>query len=423
MRFVDYLLVLCCIFLINTTVLGQSPALFNYQAVLRDNAGQIIESENISLHVEIVLDSAEGTVIFSETHETETNAFGLVNLKIGSINSLEGVSWGEGLHFLRIFVNDDLMGVQQLMSVPYALHATTSADAFSGDYDDLANTPDFQNFITISDAQQGDMLFYHNDSWVLLPPGEEGQVLAVYEGIPQWMDIPGDDTDEGTVTDIDGNVYPIIIIGDQEWLGSNLRTTTFADGTPIAGNLSNAEWHANTTGAWAVYPHDNIPGIDSEEEMLVAYGALYNWFAVNNPAGLCPEGWQVASDDDWTALTDYLINNYDWIAHGNAANVLKSCRQQNSPLGGNCETDLHPRWDAHGAHYGTDDFEFSGLPGGSRQTGGSYSLIGGTGYWWTSTEFSTLTVFYRDLDAAYGSVLRASTNRERGFSVRCVKSE
>jgi len=422
MKYHYSILIVCCI-IINTTLFGQSPATFNYQAVLRDNTGEIMAQENISLNVEILRDSPEGEVVFSETHETETNEFGLVNLKIGSLNALEDVSWGEHHFFLRVFVNDVLMGVQQLVSVPFALHATSSSDSFSGDYEDLINTPDFQNFIALTDPQQGDMIFYHNDTWVSLPPGAEGQVLTVSDGIPQWKNIPEDDTDDGTVSDIDGNIYPVIVIGTQEWLGSNLRTTSFADGTPIAGNLSNSEWQANTTGAWAVYPHDNIQGIDSAEEMLEAYGALYNWFAVDNPAGLCPAGWHVATDDDWTALTDYLIDNYDWIANGNAANVLKSCRQQNSPLGGDCDTDMHPRWNAHGVQHGTDDFDFAGLPGGDRQTGGSYSLMGGTGFWWTSTEFSTLTVFYRDLDAAYGSVLRASTNRERGFAVRCVKSE
>lgn len=422
MRLNNSLLIFCCIIL-NTTVFSQSPATFNYQAVLRDNAGQIMAEEYISLNVEILRGSSEGEVVFSETHETTTNEFGLVVLEIGSFNSLEGISWGEYLYYLSISVNDVLMGVQQLVSVPFALHATTSSDSFSGDYMDLINAPDFQNYITLPDPQDGDMVFYYNDSWILLPPGAEGQVLTVSDGVPQWKDIPADDVDDGTVLDIDGNIYPVLVIGEQEWLGRNLRTSSFADGTQIAGNLNNAQWQANTSGAWAVYPHDNIQGIDTDEEMLEAYGALYNWFAVNNPAGLCPEGWHVATDDDWTELTDYLIDNYDWIANGNAANVLKSCRQQNSPLGGDCDTDLHPRWNAHGVHFGTDDFDFAGLPGGIRQTGGSYSLMGGTGFWWTSTEFSTLTVFYRDLDAAYGSVLRASTNRERGFSVRCVKSD
>ncbi len=425
MKLYYFLSTLFCVIILKSVVFGQSPATFNYQAVLRDDAGEVLAEENISLNVAILQESAEGEVVFSETHETTTNAFGLVNLQIGSLNSLEDIEWEEHAYFIRIMLNGNLMGVQQLVSVPFALHANTSSDSFSGDYEDLANTPDLQFFVEISDPQPGEIIIFQDDSWVTLPPGTDGQVLTVSGGLPQWKDLPvdDDDDDDGTVSDIDGNVYPVLAIGEQEWLGRNLRTTSFADGTTIAGNLTNAEWQANTTGAWAVVPHDNVQGIDSDEEMLEAYGALYNWFAVNNPAGLCPEGWHVATDDDWTELADYLIDNYDWIAHGNAANVLKSCRQQNSPLGGDCDTDLHPRWNAHGSQYGTDDFDFAGLPGGDRQTGGSYSLMGNTGFWWTSTEFSAATVFYRDLDASYGSILRASTNRERGFSVRCVKSE
>lgn len=408
--------------LVQSTVFGQSPPVFSYQAILRDDSGQIIAAESVTLQIDILRNSSEGEMVFSETHHTETNDFGLVVLEIGSVESLEGIDWADHPHFISISVNGMLMGTQQLLSVPFALHATTSSDTFSGDYGDLTNAPDLDNFVMLSDPETGDMFYYNGNNWVALPVGEEGQVLTIVEGLPQWADLPAGGEDEDTVTDIDGNVYPTVIIGEREWMAGNLRTSTFSDGTPIAGNLTNSQWQANTTGAWAVYPHDNIAGIDSEEEMLEAYGALYNWFAVNNPSGLCPEGWHVASDDDWTQLTNYLINNYDWIEHGNAANVLKSCRQVNSPLGGECETDLHPRWNAHGTHYGTDEFGFAGLPGGSRQTGGSYSLMGGTGYWWTSTEFSTLTVFYRDLDAAYGSVLRASTNRERGFAIRCVKT-
>ncbi len=413
-----FLFILCSHF----AIMAQSPAMFNYQAVLRDDAGEIMMDENVTIEVEILKDGPQGGIVFSETHQTQTNAFGLIQLQIGSVNSLEGMAWADHPHFIRISVNGINMGTHQLVSVPYALHAATSADTFSGDYGDLTNTPDLENFISIVDPAMGDMFYFNGETWVSLPLGEEGQVLTIVGGLPQWADLPTGDDDEDTVTDIDGNVYPTVTIGEQEWMAKNLRTSTFADGTPIPGNLTNSQWQANTTGAWAVYPHDNIAGIDSEEEMLNAYGALYNWFAVNNPSGLCPEGWHVATDDDWTQLTNYLINNYDWIEHGNAANAMKSCRQVNSPLGGDCATELHPRWDMHSVHYGTDDFGFAALPGGSRQSGGSYSLMGGTGYWWTSTEFSVLTVYYRDLDAAYGSVLRAATNRERGFSIRCVKT-
>ena len=404
------------------TLSAQSPLTFNYQAVLRDDTGQIMVEETVAIEVDILQGSPQGEAVFSEIHETQSNAFGLIQLQIGSITSLEGIQWSDDAHFIRIGLNGQLMGIQELLSVPYALHAATSADAFSGNYEDLLNAPDLEHFIQLDEPQQGDMLFYSAGSWHALPIGTEGQVLGVEGGHPQWTDLPGGGDNGHTVSDIDGNVYPVILIGEQEWMGKNLRTTSFADGTPIAGNLDNAQWQANTTGAWAVYPHEGIEGIDSEEEMLEAYGALYNWFAVDNPAGLCPEGWHVATDDDWTQLTDYLVDQYEWIEHGNAANVLKSCRQVDSPLGGDCATDQHPRWNAHAVHHGTDDFGFSALPGGNRMGGGSYVLMGWTGFWWTSTEFSTLTVFYRDLDAAYGSVLRASTNRERGFSVKCVKS-
>ena len=228
--------------------------------------------------------------------------------------------------------------------------------------------------------------------------------------------------DEGTVTDIDGNVYQTVIIGDQEWMAENLRTTHYADGSEIHYYESDNEWTNATVGAYTYWLHGSIDGIDSDDEMLNAYGALYNWYAIDDNRGLCPEGWRVSSDEDWTELSSYLINNYSHINQSNVGNMLKSCRQVGSPLGGDCDTNDHPRWNSFGGQFGTDEFGFGALPGGNRLgSDGEYIGLGEFGIFATSTLSGQDFYWIRDFDLFDGSLWRYSGNFTSGFMVRCVK--
>jgi len=215
------------------------------------------------------------------------------------------------------------------------------------------------------------------------------------------------------VTDIDGNEYVTVIIGTQEWMAENLRVTRDANGNDITR-----------------FCYDNDP------EWCDLYGGLYTWGTLmngqsssdSNPSGvqgICPEGWHVPSDDEWTQLVDYVVsqgfpNSSDVNGAGNA---LKSCRQENSPLGGDCNTSEHPRWDSHDTHHGFDEFGFSALPGGFRELGGSFVHIGFYSLWWSSTELSSNVNFawhYRMYLG--GSVGRSQAYRKtNGFSLRCVR--
>lgn len=95
--------------------------------------------------------------------------------------------------------------------MPYALHTQSSADSFSGDYQDLENLPELGHFIAVDSPEAGDMLVYHDEAWATIPLGEEGQILTIVNGLPTWADVPG--TDGGTLTDVDGNVCQTIQIG------------------------------------------------------------------------------------------------------------------------------------------------------------------------------------------------------------------
>jgi len=218
-----------------------------------------------------------------------------------------------------------------------------------------------------------------------------------------------------TVTDVDGNVYNTVLIGEQCWMKENLKTTLYRDGTPIDNPINNSDWQNNTIGAYAWY--NNNSGFKD------SYGALYNWYAGVNANGLCPDGWHLPADDEWTQLVDYVAAQgfpNENISNG-TGNALKSCRQVNSPLGGDCNTAVHPRWDSNNTHYGFDEFGFSAFPGGARDISGVFGFIGAYGTWWTSTEYPSSFVYYRHIGFSYGNVGHDSLDKGTGFSVRCIK--
>ncbi len=291
-----------------------------------------------------------------------------------------------------------------------------------GDYDEgqevniTANANNCYDFINWTDEENN--VFSTDASFIYIMPAEDVTLTAnfnTYDGIP------GDG-----VTDIDGNFYQTVCIGGIEWMAENLRTATYNNGIAIPGGLSNSEWVNTNEGAYAVYPHEDVDGIDSEAEMVEAYGKLYNWYGVDDSRGLCPAGWYVPSDEDWDDFLDYLKNEHG-IENTNtvdgAGNALKSCRQVDSPLGGECATSEHPRWDFNNIHYGTDEFGFSALPGGSRGDSiGGFLYMGYSGSWWGSTESDTNLAWFRSMACPIGSVYRSQSHKRFGYSVRCARN-
>jgi uncharacterized protein (TIGR02145 family) len=221
-----------------------------------------------------------------------------------------------------------------------------------------------------------------------------------------------------TITDIDGNLYNTVLIGGQCWMKENLKTIKYRNGIQIEyPGDDNYAWDSNTSGAYAWYNND-VSNKDS-------YGALYNWYAVNNTNGLCPTGWHVPSDDEWSELIVYIkeqgFSNHPEDPFG-AGNALKSCRQLNSPLGGDCNTSRHPRWESHSTHHGFDEFGFSAYPGGVRDgISGSFNNIGKRGEWLSSTESSSTTAWRWPLSSDGGWMPHGQVMKHSGYSVRCLK--
>ena len=185
-----------------------------------------------------------------------------------------------------------------------------------------------------------------------------------------------------------------VTIGKQIWMAENLNVDEFRNGDPIPEAKTNEEWQnmgEQNEAAWCYYDNDPANGIK--------YGKLYNWYAVADSRGLCPAGWHLPSDGEWTQLTKTLGGDNDTGSKMKSANGWSD--------GGN----------------GTNSSGLSSLPGGLRSDVGTYYSIGNHGIWWSSTEFSTSSAWFRLLVYSDGNVLRENGLMRNGFSVRCVRDE
>ncbi|MEN8230770.1 MAG: collagen-like protein [Bacteroidota bacterium] len=126
------------------SLFGQAPGIFSYQAIIRDADGAIRVNENVSVQMVIHQGSVTGTDVYSEVHNTTTNAFGLVNLEVGSVSPEEFslIDWSTGSYFLEIIVNGTTMGASMLLSVPYALYAESGNPGPQGEKGDKGDTGD-----------------------------------------------------------------------------------------------------------------------------------------------------------------------------------------------------------------------------------------------------------------------------------------
>lgn len=187
-----------------------------------------------------------------------------------------------------------------------------------------------------------------------------------------------------------------VTIGKQVWMTQNLNVDKFRNGDPIPEAKTDEEWSKageNGEPAWCYY--NNNP--DNGDR----YGKLYNWYAVNDPRGLAPEGWKIPSDEEWSRLVDFLGGK------SVAGTKMKS-------------TDFWADYEGKSGN-GTNESGFSGLPGGSRRDNGAFGSVGRSGYWWSSTEFDANDAWLRNLNYYNGSVGGDEGIKEAGFSVRCLR--
>jgi uncharacterized protein (TIGR02145 family) len=200
-------------------------------------------------------------------------------------------------------------------------------------------------------------------------------------------------TTNGTIIDIEGNMYNTITIGTQLWMAENLKTTIYNDNTSIPLITDNTEWSGLTTPAYCWYGNDATANKDT-------YGALYNWYSINT-AKICPIGWHVPDATEWTTLITYL----------GGENAAGPKMKENSAA----------QW---ANSIGTNESGFTALPGGSRKyNDGTFTELGVRGSWWSTLE-STGTGFYRFIfSSSLTDVYGGQYNDKRaGYSVRCLKN-
>jgi uncharacterized protein (TIGR02145 family) len=202
---------------------------------------------------------------------------------------------------------------------------------------------------------------------------------------------------EGTlmdlVSDVDGNTYKLITIGSKQWFVSSLKTTKYADGSSI-NNITDADtWKTDTGGAYCFY--------DNNSTYKTPYGALYNWYAVNNVKGLAPTGFRVATNDDFNDLISYLGGSK--IAGG-------KLKQTGTAYW------LSPNTGA------TDEIGFKAYPAGYRSfaSGGFNSRLFEVNFW-TSTAYSVSRAYRFNLQYNTAATFSDYNNYNYGFSVRCVR--
>lgn len=223
----------------------------------------------------------------------------------------------------------------------------------------------------------------------------------VWNGV-YWASLTGLQFKTGVVSDIDSNSYRTVKIADQVWMVDNLRTSRYRDGTSITLITDNTEWELAHYGGYSWYKH--LDSLDS------SIGKLYNGHAINDYRGICPDGWRVPTDTEWTELISYLdtgIVNPDIIG------------TQSEIVGEVLKDMLLHFWNF--PHYaGTNHAGFSSRGSGIRFQNGLFLGRGLYAYYWSSTLHNG-NIYVRSIPGQSSEVERGLFSPVYGFSVRCLK--
>jgi uncharacterized protein (TIGR02145 family) len=197
----------------------------------------------------------------------------------------------------------------------------------------------------------------------------------------------------GVVSDKEGNSYKTVLIDNKTWLAENLRVTKYKNGDPIETTEKNKDISKDVEPKyyWKFEGSDSISSI---------YGNLYTWYVVQDPRGVCPDGFRIPTDKDWVSL----INSLD-------GNIVAGAKLK--------EVDFN-HWMKPNAN-ATNETGFTGLPGGYRENDGKYYVLGFRGYWWSSKNNYVSIVWNSGLMYNYDILERLDFVKKNGLSVRCVK--
>jgi uncharacterized protein (TIGR02145 family) len=205
----------------------------------------------------------------------------------------------------------------------------------------------------------------------------------------------------GQVSDINGKVYKTVKIGDQWWMAENLAVDRYNDGTPIAyiPNSQNDSIWIKADSALYTSINDSISG------------KLYNGYCVFSDKNLAPEGWHIATDEDWKRMEKYI---------GMEVGETEGTGWRGINEGNKLTTKYSVGWPDLGTLYGTDEFGFHAIPGGVRIFDGRTNISGTMAFWWTKTRDGE-NGWYRYIDINDNRIFRQHIDLRYGMSIRCVK--
>jgi len=366
-------------------VAAQAPLLIPHQGIARNGSGEPLA--NVSLTARFTIRSAtpDGLVVWQEQQLLQTNALGLFTAQLGSVVSLSDVEWDLGKRFLQVELSLGVgfidVGTEELLSVPYALHAAN---------------------VRLQSTLSGDTLIIGN-SRIIVPGTSAANHGTITTGTTLHTcgapDVHNPDLSYGSMVDQEGHSYKTIIIGPFEIMAENLNTSTYRNGDPINTGLTNSQWQWTNGGAWTYYNND--PTFECP------YGKWYNWFAATQSVGLCPLGWHVPNEEEWNAL----LSTLDPITPaGEVGNVS----------GGPMKSVGTTYWVSPN-DYATNSSGFSGLPNGNRFTNGSYYSIGQNSNWWSADQFNSQEAWFISMSTTGIENGHNHTDKNVGYPVRCMR--
>ena len=369
--------------LVTHLLFAQAPNKMSYQAVIRNSSNAFVTNSAVGMRISIFQTSATGTAVYVETQNPTTNANGLASLEIGGGTAVSGnfanINWASGPYFIKTETdpaggtNYNITSTQQLLSVPYAM--------FSGN-----------GMVGVSAS--GDTLYLGNGNHLIVPGiSMANQTISPIQHTCGADSVHNPNLTYGSMTDQDGNVYKTIVIGTQDWMAENLKASHYRNGDLIPVVTNPNTWAGLSTGATCWYNNDSAT-------YNCPYGKLYNWYTTVDARNLCPTGWHVPTDAEWTTLGSFLGG--DVIGGGKMKSTGTQYWQSPNTAADNSSG-------------------FSGLPGGGRTFTGLYASIGTSGFWWSSSQNPTPAAWYRSLYYNFGYVNRATNYMQSGFSVRCLR--
>jgi len=427
------LLLIAMIFVSSGILISQVPQAFKYQAIARDESGNILSNWDIGLQISIVETITQGQKVYVEVHHVKSNLNGMIDLVIGEgrreKGEFEEIKWGENSYFIKMEMDIDggsdykEIGTTQLYAVPYALYAeqagAISPDSnphekhnansnsgnsnssrngspntkFPGDGDSWANanvgklgvgTTDPQEKLDVNGNAKAKMMIMvdaNGKQWVVVPD-TTGLVKIIFRFL-----VCGDSLYDPR----DGKYYQTVQIGTQCWFAENLNVGTGINGT--SNQLDN--------GVIEKFCYENSDANCEEYGGLYQWGEAVQYDTIEGTQGICPIGWHIPDTTEWKTVIAFLGGLF------HAGGKMKEIGT------------THWKDPNEGA---TNESGFTALGAGHRSTSGGFGALLEVALFWSSSKITLLRSGRTFLHYSTKHAILGDTWDTNGFSVRCIKN-